>query len=67
MNIFVNTKPRQLDNDTVLIVLLQDLNIANQKGIAIAVNNEVIPTDNWDSYPLKENDQILIIKATQGG
>ena len=37
------------------------------KGIAIAVNNQVIPRDNWKNFDLKNGNKILIIKATQGG
>lgn len=50
---------------------LQDLIIAQlgdkQNGIAIAVNNSVIPKKDWSLTHLNENDSILIIKATQGG
>ncbi|CAN5175066.1 sulfur carrier protein ThiS [soil metagenome] len=38
-----------------------------QKGIAVAVNDAVIPKNNWNEYLLKDNDKVLIIKATQGG
>jgi len=38
-----------------------------QNGIAIAVNHKVIPKAERVLYILKEGDQILIIKATQGG
>ena len=38
-----------------------------QKGIAIAVNNSVIPKNTWHVQLLKQNDEVLIIKATQGG
>lgn len=37
------------------------------KGIAVAVNNQVIPIANWQNTPIKGNDSILIITATQGG
>ena len=38
-----------------------------QKGIAVAVNNSVISKSDWENYIVKPNDNILIIKATQGG
>ena len=37
------------------------------KGIAIAVNQTVISKSEWNKTQLKENDNITIIKATQGG
>ena len=36
-------------------------------GIAIAVNNRMIPRTEWDTYTLNEDDNILIIKAVCGG
>ena len=36
-------------------------------GIAIAVNNRMIPRAEWDSFALNEGDNILIIKAVCGG
>lgn len=40
---------------------------STSKGIAVAVNNEVIPKEQWPSRLLQEQDSILIITATQGG
>ncbi len=37
------------------------------QGIAVAINNVVIPKTAWFSYILQSNDKITIIKATQGG
>ena len=36
-------------------------------GIAIAVNQRMVPRTEWDSYALSEGDHILIIKAVCGG
>ena len=38
-----------------------------QNGIAVAINNTVIPKSNWNSHLLTDSDTILIISATQGG
>ncbi len=38
-----------------------------QKGIAVAINNSVIPKQEWEQTFINNNDNILIIKATQGG
>ncbi|MFQ3576985.1 MAG: sulfur carrier protein ThiS [Cytophagales bacterium] len=54
-------------HSTSLELLLNNLGIANQKGIAIAVNDSVVPKKDWELLVLKENDQITIIQATQGG
>ena len=36
-------------------------------GIALAVNQRMVPRTDWDSYALSEGDNILIIKAVCGG
>ena len=38
-----------------------------QNRVAVALNNAVITKNHWQTTQLKSNDQILIIKATQGG
>jgi len=50
-----------------LEVLLHSEIPGSRKGIAVALNNRVIPKDQWTSTLLHHNDHILIITATQGG
>lgn len=38
-----------------------------KKGIAIALNNRIVPQSAWAETFLKDQDSILIITATQGG
>jgi len=44
-----------------------DCPVANIKGIAIAVNDKVIPKSKWEEFYLQKEDRILAIGATQGG
>ena len=37
------------------------------KGIAIAVNQQIIAKSEWATHLLKTGDNLIIIKATQGG
>ena len=46
--------------------LLAELNV-DDKGIAVAVNNEIVKKDEWNGFRLKENDKIVIIRAACGG
>jgi sulfur carrier protein len=41
--------------------------IKDFKGLAVAVNNSIIPINSWEEFNLNENDSITIIRATQGG
>lgn len=38
-----------------------------KKGIAVALNNSIVPQPSWPETFLKNKDSILIITATQGG
>ena len=39
----------------------------NRNGIALAINDSVIPKTDWELTYVKSDDKILIIQATQGG
>lgn len=67
MNIFINNKQHTVVHNPSIASLLTDLNLFGSKGIAIAVNNNIIPKHEWEQYELSENDHITIIRATQGG
>ena len=38
-----------------------------EKGIAVAVDNAMVPRMEWESFTLKEGANIVIIKAACGG
>jgi len=37
------------------------------KGIAVAVNDKVVPDSQWVSFALHDGDKILVVAAAQGG
>jgi len=67
MTININKEPKTISADSCLLQLLESVKLIDQKGVAIAVNDQVITRSNWEQLQLKENDKITIIKATQGG
>lgn len=67
MQIKLNNQIKILAEQSTVQQLLDDVMFENQKGIAVAVNKEVIQKDNWKNHCLNQNDEVLIIKATQGG
>lgn len=67
MEIFVNNQPIQTEEQTSLLSLVYSQVGENSKGLAVAINEEVIPKNEWDKTILNQHDQVLIIKATQGG
>ena len=67
MEIIVNNIKKVIPEQCSLFWLANEELGEKQNGIAIAVNENVIPKKEWTNYLLKEHDKILIIKATQGG
>lgn len=68
MELKINNQIKQFQADALSIQGLLDLEIPHkQNGIAVAINNAVIPKSNWQTHFLQKTDIILIISATQGG
>lgn len=66
MKVLVNNIPTDVSEAAMLSTLLQQLNLPST-GIAVAVNNKMIPRQQWDSYQLQPDDTLVIIKAACGG
>lgn len=67
MEIIVNGELIQMTNNITVLQLLHSLNIDIQKGIAIAINEQIEPKSNWSFKQLSNQDQVIIIQATAGG
>lgn len=67
MEITINNQKHIIkESDTLLDIVFVQLG-EKQNGVAVALNNQVIQKQYWQTTHLKSNDNILIIKATQGG
>ena len=66
MYIQVNKETQQIPEKTTLQALVEELKIPTN-GIAIAINESVVKRTEWSSRLLYSQDDILIIKSTQGG
>lgn len=49
-----------------LLLLSQQLNLP-PAGIAVAVNNRIVPRAEWENFPIAQGDSLIIIKAVCGG
>ena len=67
MNITVNDEIREVSEGCDLDEALSILGFSATNGCAVALNEEVIPRENWVSRKLTNGDRILIVQATQGG
>lgn len=66
MQIFINEKPAQCEEGTTVYGLLEQESITLQ-NIAVAVNDTVVPREQWNTTVLGEGCRLIIIKAVQGG
>ena len=68
MKIRVNGKEKTVRQNLNVYDLLTALELnPTQAGIAVAVDREVIPKTTWQSTELRENSEVEIIRAVQGG
>lgn len=67
MEVLVNNKLYAVQPGITIAALLQFIQLSAQKGIAVAVNSQVVPKNYWEQQSLHPADNITIIRATQGG
>ncbi len=62
----INNKMYKLPESATVADALDRVEGLRKQGIAVAVNMEVLPASQW-SRPLRNDDNITIIKAFYGG
>ncbi|MBD1391360.1 sulfur carrier protein ThiS [Neiella sp. HB171785] len=66
MKVEVNGEPVELSAQATLMQLLDVLQ-QDLSGVAIAVNQTIVPQHDWDDYLLQDRDNIAIFRAIAGG
>jgi sulfur carrier protein len=64
--VIVNGAPRQLASDR-LHDLLAQAGLPAGRGVAVAINGEVVPRAAWAERRLAEGDQVEIVRLMVGG
>ena len=67
IEITVNGEVQAAGAEEPLSALLARVASHLSRGVAVAVNDEVIPRALWGETTLTSGDAVLIITATQGG
>ncbi len=67
MKVTVNDKSLTLADDATLGQLLKQIGVSADQGVAVAINDAVVPRSSWPTHRLADGDQVLVIQATQGG
>lgn len=67
MTISLNGKPHALGTPGTVATLLRDLGLAGRGGIAVEVNEEVIPRSEHAARELHEGDRVEVVTMMAGG
>ena len=67
MEITINQQQHQLEDTCTVAQMLAILIAGEAKGIAVAINQTIVRKTDWADHLLKNGDQVMLIKATQGG
>lgn len=67
MEVTINNQNYLLKEACSIEQMLAAVISTETNGLAIAVNQTIISRSLWDTYLLNPGDQIILIKATQGG
>ena len=67
MNVFLNDETREVNGQSTVGSLLDEIELNDLTGWAVAVNERVITRDDAPGYELSEGDRVILVQATQGG
>jgi len=63
LHVRVNGTARELPPGTTIEALVA----SDARGIAVALNREVVPRHRWSVVFLTEGDEVELVRAVQGG
>lgn len=66
MRIFMNGDEVEIEEGTSIEDVILSFKLPKQ-GLAVAVNEAVVPKENWQSRKLADGDTVMLIRAVQGG
>jgi len=66
VRILLNDQPAET-TATDLLAFMREHGLAEEPGVAVAVDGAVVPRSRWSETRLAEGAQILVIRAAQGG
>lgn len=67
MKVFLNDETHEVNGQSTVGSLLDEIELSDLAGWAVAVNELVIARDDAVEYELSEGDRVILIQATQGG
>ncbi len=68
MQLMVNGQHREVQSEVTVQELISSIHAASAgRGVAVAIDGEVVPRGAWEHTPLREGARVEIVAAVQGG
>jgi sulfur carrier protein len=68
MKVVLNGEQRDLDEGATVREAVSATGAPREgKGVAVALDGEVVPRRSWDDMPLREGQRVEVVQAVQGG
>ena len=67
MKLRVNGAERDVDAGTTVERLVRSLGADPERGVAVALDGEVVPRSAWPGTELAEGQEVEVLRAVQGG
>lgn len=67
MKLTLNGETIEMNGATTVAALLAGRAEGDGRGVAVAVNGEVVRRAEWDSRELHEDDRVEVLRAIGGG
>ena len=68
MNVLLNGEPRELPDATTVAQAVAEAGAPDvQRGVAVAVDGEVVPRGEWAALALRDGQRVEVLQAVQGG
>ncbi len=67
MRVVLNGEPTELAPGATVAALVAGLDVPDGRGVAVAVDAEVVPRGEWETRTLTVGAKVEILRAIQGG
>jgi sulfur carrier protein len=68
VRVLINGEPRELGSDATVASVVRSVHGEHDaRGIAVALDGEVVPRATWELTALSEGARVEIVVAVQGG
>ncbi len=66
--VIINGEPKELERELTVMELLERINVKYREvGLAVAVNEEVVPKSEYSTRKVREGDRVEIVQLVGGG